>query len=432
MMNNYLRLGKQYLLILTGAFLYYPSIAQDTTVTTISADGPGDTYSLLESALGGSPLEVPDCDHTEVFKHIEELYDDELERNVFKFYIHKDIDTDRCETNVDRQRNEIKAYDPSPDYLKAIQREVVTYEWFFKIDEFFQPSTNFTHLFQLKAVGGNDAANPLLTITPRKGDPEQLQLIHGRGNNSYTTVTYTDLSLIKGRWVQAYCKVEYADNTGTLDVSLKLLDGTEVLSYTSNEIDMWRTGSSFVRPKWGIYRSLNDINSLRDEEVLFADFKVTEIGACPAWYEDADGDGMGDPNSFVYACERPDGYVQNNVDTCVDWFEDADGDGLGNPEVSQYGCAQPAGYVDNADDPDDTKNALVLNATIAPKPEVYPNPATNAIKILHMEGAENYRVLDMGGRVVLTGSGSEISIESLMPGVYFLHVEGQVFRFIKK
>ncbi len=411
--------------------LQIPLFAQETTVTTISADGPGDTYALLEQALGGSPLEVPDCDHDEMFKHIEEVYDEELDRNVFKFYIHKYIDTDRCETNVDRQRNEIKAYDPSPDYLKAIQREVVTYEWYFKIDAGFQASSNFTHLFQLKVVGGTDSANPLLTITPRKGDPNKLQLIHGRGNNNYTTVKEADLSLMAGKWVKAFCKAEFAEDTGKLDFRLELLDGTGVLSYSNESIDMWRAGASFVRPKWGIYRSLNDVASLRDEEVLFADFQVTEIGACPVWYEDADGDGLGDPNSFVYECERPEGYVQNNVDTCQDWYEDADEDGLGNPEESQYACEQPEGFVANSDDDDDLlSNILSISERV--ELTIYPIPVSSVLKIEGLNGA-GYSIHDLSGQKLLTSNKSEISMEAFNAGVYFLKtINGEVIRFVKQ
>jgi hypothetical protein len=33
------------------------------------------------------------------------------------------------------------------------------------------------------------------------------------------------------------------------------------------------------------------------------------------WYEDADGDGLGNPNVSLNACEQPSGYVDNNIDT---------------------------------------------------------------------------------------------------------------------
>jgi len=46
----------------------------------------------------------------------------------------------------------------------------------------------------------------------------------------------------------------------------------------------------------------------------------------------------------------------NEDDTCTTstWYQDADNDGLGNPDVSSLACDQPTGYVSNSDDTDDS------------------------------------------------------------------------------
>ena len=45
-----------------------------------------------------------------------------------------------------------------------------------------------------------------------------------------------------------------------------------LLVYDDPDIDLWRFGAEFVRPKWGIYRSLNSKEYLRDEQVRFDQF----------------------------------------------------------------------------------------------------------------------------------------------------------------
>lgn len=46
--------------------------------------------------------------------------------------------------------------------------------------------------------------------------------------------------------------------------------------------------------------------------------------------------------------------------TATTWYEDADGDLLGNPDISQEACEQPDGYVSNADDLDDTDSENII------------------------------------------------------------------------
>jgi hypothetical protein len=250
-----------------------PSLAAQTVLT---ADGVTDTYTLIRNVLGGDPIEPPDCSHTAFGPHITQAMDATLGKSVFVFHIHATPDNDRC-VNFDRQRNEIKTYGPSPDYLKGFLGEIVTYRWKFKLDSGFQPSPNFTHIHQIKA-GDGDSGAPIITITPREGSTDTLQIIHTDSNGTGTTLTSTALAPFRGVWVEAYEKITYATN-GKYSLQLRRLDtGASLLSYTNNSIDMWRDATTFCRPKWGIYRSLNSPSFLRDEQVRFDRFCLAKGG----------------------------------------------------------------------------------------------------------------------------------------------------------
>lgn len=243
----------------------------------LNADGIGDTYNLITSVLapGNNPIETPDCGHVEFGEHIDEVFDSELNKAVFRFYIHASSDNDRCK-NFDRQRNEIKTYDKSPENLKGVDGETVVYKWKFKLATGFQSSPNFTHLHQLKSVGGSLASMPMYTLTTRKGTPDQLELRYAETDKQITLVK-KDIAPFIGTWLELTETIKYGFS-GAYEIEIKnSSSGTVLLSYAVNEIINWREGAEFVRPKWGIYRSLINSQDLRDETLLFADFSIEEI-----------------------------------------------------------------------------------------------------------------------------------------------------------
>ena len=247
------------------------------------ADGTTPAYTLIRGVLGAN-AETPDCAHPDFGPHITQAQDEELGKHVFVFHMHVTPDNDRC-IAFDRQRLEIKTDGGSPSYLKASLNEAVTYRWRFRLPAGFKPTNNFTHIHQLKP-GDGDADMPIVTLTARKGTPDRMQVIWSDGAGGHgATPTEVPLAPFLGAWVEAFEQVTFGRN-GTFSLVVKRLrDGATLLSYRNTNIDLWRAGTSFVRPKWGIYRSLNSIAELRDEQVRFDRFCLSK-GADPCAEEE--------------------------------------------------------------------------------------------------------------------------------------------------
>jgi len=148
-------------------FVFLISLGNSKSIQLIPDGDSENTYDLLNSILGGTAYETPDCAHKSFGHHITQIKDAELQKPAFAFHIHVTPDNDGC-SKFDRQRNEIKTYGPSPKYLKGYLDESVSFKWTFKLDKNFKPSKSFTHIHQIKA-GDGEAGSPIMTITPRKG-----------------------------------------------------------------------------------------------------------------------------------------------------------------------------------------------------------------------------------------------------------------------
>jgi hypothetical protein len=271
--------------LLFVGFAFLCQIQSSFSQVTLDANGPGNTYELITSVFapgnGVSAVEAPDLYHPWAAggnRHIAEVFDTDLFRNVFEFYSHALLDNEPVDpTLTDRQRVEIKTYAASPDNLKGTVGENIIYKWSFKLPVGFQPSSNFTHIHQIKAVDGDDG-NPLFTLTPRLGNPNKLELIYVENSTSGTNkVCIVELLPFLGNWVDAEERIKVGSN-GIYSIILKKhSDGTVLMSYTNTNIATIRPDNTFIRPKWGIYRSILDIGNLRDEAVRFSGFSIQEV-----------------------------------------------------------------------------------------------------------------------------------------------------------
>lgn len=118
------------------------------------------------------------------------------------------------------------------------------------------PSNSFTHIHQIKAYDG-DSGSPLVTLTPRFGNPNTMQLFLITSTIATPpaqtiTLTQAPLAPFLGEWVEAYEKITYnhtleegATNPGRYSIVInRLSDNATVFSYSSDNIDMWRVGTT--------------------------------------------------------------------------------------------------------------------------------------------------------------------------------------------
>lgn len=238
----------------------------------------GSGYNAITST--GFEIENPDCRHGDFGAHITMTYDELLKKNVFQFHSHIDEDTDRCQVE-DRIRMEIKGGPSSNLELRHPEGSVSYYRWKFKVPTDFVGASSFCHIFQDKIKGGGDSSFPVITFTLRSSI---LEVIHNGGDTggNLGRLSSVDIDKVKGKWMEAYVSAIHSEN-GQLVVKIKDMSTQEVLvDYENTDIDLWRDGAEYSRPKYGIYRAKN--SALKDEIILFADFCVSETSEdlCPA------------------------------------------------------------------------------------------------------------------------------------------------------
>ena len=239
-------------------------------------------YDLIRAFGGRNPIESPDLyplNHPEV-EHIVEGFDDVI-GNHFIFKSHRDIDRDRDRyATTDRQRNEIKTYNSSEEAVKGYENETMIFTWKFKIDAGMEVSKKFSHFFQLKAVGGPDG-QPIVSFTGNERSGEDGIEVRHIDERAGSVLARADWSEVTGEWVEAYVRATFADEGDLRIILTRLTDGEVILDIDETNLDMWRGTDSehIVRPKWGIYRSLDDSDNLRPEEeiVRFANFEVQKV-----------------------------------------------------------------------------------------------------------------------------------------------------------
>ena len=233
--------------------------------------------------------------------HLSVVHDDVLNKPVLRFDIHITpvIDGDRC-GNTDRQRNELKTATNNTTWqrMQGNWDEWQRLEWKMKIPKGFQPTPNFCHIHQIKAQDGPHNGAPVITFTlraDRDGSNSRVRVEHnsaGGSGRSLGMIAQAPLSEFEDEWVQIVQEIHFRHD-GFYSINMtRIRDGKVLMDHSRDNIDMWRRGSTFLRSKYGIYRSLGGGNLRRDpvgqnpllknESIYMTDFRLYKKRNSPA------------------------------------------------------------------------------------------------------------------------------------------------------
>ena len=186
--------------------------------------------------------------------------------------------------------------------------------------------------------------------------PEAAEICDGVDNNCDDSIDGADAD-----GALTFYGDQDADGYGGMDIALTQCDMPS--GFVDNGDDCNDTNADINPDGAEICDGMdNDCDGLTDDE----DDSVDTAGYA-TFYSDADGDGYGNTDGTIDACNAPSGYADNG-DDCDDtdatvspesiWYSDVDGDGFGSESFSMQSCEEPSGYVGNTDDCNDTDASI--------------------------------------------------------------------------
>jgi hypothetical protein len=177
----------------------------------------------------------------------------------------------------DRQRTESKGMVQGGTALKMHNGETWTISY-----EMFMPSTlhgtsKFTHIFQTKTPSTN--AGPWVTLDLGRSGSKELLRARAYANSGSPDIASTDLAPLRDKWIT----IEWTFTPGTKGkAAFTVRNGTGSGAPVAAQGSMSNVNipdqGDYVRPKWGIYRSVQSASSdILNTYLLFRNYSAARL-----------------------------------------------------------------------------------------------------------------------------------------------------------
>jgi hypothetical protein len=195
-----------------------------------------------------------------------------VEGDHYRFDIYSD---DRDSTgDGDRQRTEAKGMVTGGSHLEMTDGQTwrITYEMF--MPSTLHGTSKFTHIFQLKTPATN--GGPWVTLSlSRSGSAERMRL-RAFSTSGSPDIGSTDLGPLREKWITIELTFKIGSSgTGRFVVRNGTGSGAPVVVDSSRSGVKIPDQDDYVRPKWGIYRSVESASSdIIDTHLLIRNYKA--------------------------------------------------------------------------------------------------------------------------------------------------------------
>lgn len=176
----------------------------------------------------------------------------------------------------DRQRTEVKGMVRNGTALQMLNGQTWQINYAMYIPSSLHGTKNFTHIFQTKTVSPD--AGPWCTLDlTRAADGTEMINARAYGNSGSPDIAAATLAPLRDRWVTVQWTLTVGQSGAA---TFTLLNGTGASApvFMTGRMTgvVMPAGTSYVRPKWGIYRSiLSDASDIIATSIMFRNYQAS-------------------------------------------------------------------------------------------------------------------------------------------------------------